>query len=180
MKQHPIYIGMDHFAKPSDELATAQRQGRLHRNFQGYSTQPYCDTLALGNSAISRMGPSYSQNARELKEYYGALEAGRLPVKAGLVLSKDDLLRRAIIHTLLCQFRLSIESIEASYLVDFCGYFAGELEDLKNLEEDGLVEIQPEWIVVTPRGRLLVRVVCMVFDRYLREGRRWAGYSKVL
>jgi oxygen-independent coproporphyrinogen-3 oxidase len=175
-----VYIGMDHFAHPLDELAIAQRQGRLHRNFQGYSTRPDCDTLAFGNSAISRVGPSYSQNARELKDYYAALEAGHLPVKTGVVLSKDDLLRRAVIHTLLCQFRLSIESIEASYLVDFRRYFAAELEDLRTLEDDGLVQIEPEWIVVTPRGRLLVRIVCMVFDRYLREGRRWAGYSKVL
>ena len=175
-----VYIGMDHFAKPSDDLAIAQRQGRLHRNFQGYSTQPECDTVAFGNSAISRVGPTYSQNARELEEYYSALEAGRLPVKAGVVLSKDDLLRRAVIQTLLCQFRLSIESIEASYLVDFRQYFAAELEELKALEDDGLVQIEPEWIVVTPRGRLLVRIVCMAFDRYLREGRRWAGYSRVL
>ena len=175
-----LYIGMDHFAKPQDDLAVAQRQGRLHRNFQGYSTQPDCDLLAFGTSAIGRMGPSYSQNAKELKDYYAALDGARLPVATGLVLSKDDLLRRAVIQALLCQFRLSIESIETSYLVEFSSYFSKELDDLKQLEDDGLVEIQPDWIVVTPKGRLLVRIVCMVFDRYLREGRRWAGYSKVL
>ena len=175
-----LYIGMDHFARPEDDLAVAQRQGRLHRNFQGYSTRPECDLLAFGNSAISRVGPTYSQNVRELKGYYAALDLARLPVGTGLVLSKDDLVRRAVIQVLLCQFRLSIESIEISYLVEFHSYFSRELEDLKQLEDDGLVEIQPDWIVVTPRGRLLVRIICMVFDRYLREGRRWAGYSKVL
>ena len=175
-----VYIGMDHFSKPEDDLAVAQRQGRLHRNFQGYSTQPDSDMLAFGTSAISRIGPSYSQNIRETKEYYAALDADRLPVRAGLVLTKDDLLRRAVIQALLCQFRFSIESIETAYLVNFATYFAKELEDLERLEEEGLVEIQADWIVVTPKGRLLVRIVCMIFDRYLREGSRWAGYSKVL
>jgi len=175
-----LYIGMDHFAKPEDDLAVAQRQGRLHRNFQGYSTRPECDLLAFGNSAISRVGPTYGQNVRELKDYYAALDLDRLPVGTGLVLSKDDLVRRAVIQVLLCQFRLSIESIEVAYLVEFQNYFARELEDLKQFEDDGLVEIQPDWIVVTPKGRLLVRAICMLFDRYLREGRRWAGFSKVL
>ena len=175
-----LYIGMDHFARPEDDLAVAQRQGRLHRNFQGYSTRPECDLLAFGNSAISRVGPTYRQNVRELKDYYAALDLGRLPVGTGLVLSKDDLVRRAVIQVLLCQFRLSIESIEVAYLIEFHSYFSRELEDLKQLEDDGLVEIQPDWIVVTPRGRLLVRMICMVFDRYVREGRRWAGFSKVL
>jgi len=175
-----LYIGMDHFAKPNDDLAVAQRQGRLHRNFQGYSTQPDCDLLAFGTSAISRVGPAYSQNVKELKDYYAALDIAHLPVRTGLVLSSDDLVRRAVIQILLCQFRLSIESIESAYLVEFRSYFSRELEDLKQLEDDGLVEIQPDWIVVTPKGRLLVRIICMVFDRYLREGRRWSGYSKVL
>jgi oxygen-independent coproporphyrinogen-3 oxidase len=175
-----VYIGMDHFSKPGDELATAQRQGRLHRNFQGYSTRPDCDIVAFGTSAISRVGPSYSQNVRETKDYYAALDASRLPVRAGVVLSKDDLVRRAVIQGLLCQFRVSIESIETAYLVDFASYFLPELEDLRSLEEDGLVEIEADWLVVTPKGRVLVRIVCMIFDRYLRERSRWAGYSKVL
>ncbi|MFL6579841.1 MAG: oxygen-independent coproporphyrinogen III oxidase [Burkholderiales bacterium] len=175
-----VYIGMDHFAKPGDELSVAQRQGRLHRNFQGYSTRPDCDMLAFGTSAVSRVGPSYSQNVRDTTDYYAALDEAHLPVRTGVVLSKDDLLRRAVIQALLCQFRLSIESIETAYLVSFASYFSKELEDLKVLEEDGLVEIQPQWIVVTPKGRMLVRIACMVFDRYLREGSRWAGYSKVL
>jgi oxygen-independent coproporphyrinogen-3 oxidase len=175
-----LYIGMDHFAKPDDELAVAQRQGRLQRNFQGYSTQPECDMLGLGVSAIGRIGPTYYQNLKTLEEYYAALDAGRLPVWRGLVLTKDDLVRRAIIQALVCHFRLSIESIELSYLLDFASYFAAEFEDLRRLEEDGLVELQPDWIVVTPKGRLLVRVVCMVFDRYLREHRQREGYSRVI
>jgi oxygen-independent coproporphyrinogen-3 oxidase len=175
-----LYIGMDHFAKPDDDLAVAQRQGRLQRNFQGYSTHPECDMLGLGISAIGRIGPTYYQNLKTLEEYYAALDAGRLPVWRGLVLTKDDLVRRAVIQALACHFRLSIESIESSYLVDFANYFSAEIEDLRRLEEDGLVELQPDWIVVTPKGRLLVRVVCMVFDRYLREHRQREGYSRVI
>jgi oxygen-independent coproporphyrinogen-3 oxidase len=175
-----LYIGMDHFAKPDDELAVAQRQGRLQRNFQGYSTHPECDMLGLGISAIGRIGPTYSQNVKTLEEYYTALDAGRLPVWRGMVLTKDDLVRRAVIQALACHFRLAIESIELSYLVDFSSYFSTELEELRRLEEDGLVELQPEWIVVTPKGRLLVRIVCMVFDRYLREHRQRESYSRVI
>ena len=175
-----LYIGMDHFAKPDDELAVAQRQGRLQRNFQGYSTHPECDMLGLGMSAIGRIGPTYYQNLKSLEEYYAALDAGRLPVWRGVVLTKDDLVRRAVIQALVCHFRLSIESIELAYLVDFAGYFSTELEDLLRLEEDGLVELTPDWIVVTPKGRLLVRVVCMVFDRYLRERRQRESYSRVI
>ena len=175
-----LYIGMDHFAKPDDELAVAQRQGRLQRNFQGYSTHPECDMLGFGISALGRIGPTYYQNLKTLEEYYAALDAGRLPVWRGLELTKDDLVRRAVIQALACHFRLAIESIESSYLVDFAKYFSGEMEDLRRLEEDGLVELQPDWIVVTPRGRLLVRVVCMVFDRYLREHRQRESYSRVM
>ncbi|HEV8260126.1 MAG TPA: oxygen-independent coproporphyrinogen III oxidase [Burkholderiales bacterium] len=175
-----LYIGMDHFAKPDDELAVAQRQGRLQHNFQGYSAHPECDMLGLGVSAIGRIGPTYSQNVKTLREYYAALDAGRLPVRRGLVLTKDDLVRRAVIQALACHFRLAIESIESSYLVDFANYFSSELEDLRRLEEDGLVELQPDWIVVTPKGRLLVRAVCMVFDRYLREHRQRESYSRVI
>jgi len=175
-----LYIGMDHFAKPGDDLAVAQRQGRLQRNFQGYSTRPECDMLGFGVSAIGRVGPTYSQNLKDLDGYYAALDGGHLPVAGGIVLTRDDLLRRAVIQVLACQFRLSIESIELAYLLDFRSYFAPELQELKRLEQDGLVELQPEGIVVTPQGRLLVRIVCMVFDRYLREGRQQASYSKVM
>ncbi|MBI3530819.1 MAG: oxygen-independent coproporphyrinogen III oxidase [Betaproteobacteria bacterium] len=175
-----LYIGMDHFAKPADDLAVAQRQGRLQRNFQGYSTRPECDMLGFGVSAIGRVGPTYSQNLKDLDGYYAALDGGRLPVAGGIVLTSDDLVRRAVIQALACQFRLSFESIESDYLLDFRSYFAPELQDLKRIEQDGLVERRSDSIVVTPKGRLLVRIVCMVFDRYLREGRQQASYSKVM
>jgi len=175
-----LYIGMDHFARADDELAIAQNQGRLQRNFQGYSTYADCDLLGLGISAIGRVGPTYYQNAKRLDDYYAALDAGRLPVARGIQLTPDDLVRRAVIQALICQFCLSIESIELSYLVDFSEYFAEELKTLRSLERDGLVELDPEWIRVTPKGRLLVRSICMVFDRYLRERRERASYSKVI
>ena len=174
-----LYIGMDHFARPTDELAIAQALGQLRRNFQGYSTS-VGDIIGLGVSAIGQVGPTYYQNHKELDEYYGALDAGRLPVLRGIELTQDDLVRRAVIQALTCHFRLSIESIELSYLIDFRKYFAGELADLRRLAEEGLVEIAPDWIVVTPKGRLLVRAICMVFDRYLRERRERATYSKVI
>jgi oxygen-independent coproporphyrinogen-3 oxidase len=175
-----VYIGMDHFARPGDELAVAQRQGRLQRNFQGYSTFAGADMLGIGVSAIGRVGPSYYQNAKRLDEYYAALDAGRLPVVRGIELSSDDLVRRAVIQALACHFRVSIESIEDAHLLDFDSYFRDELADLRALQKEGLVELSPEWIEVTPRGRLLVRSVCMVFDRYLRERRARASYSKVI
>jgi oxygen-independent coproporphyrinogen-3 oxidase len=175
-----LYIGMDHFARPDDDLAVAQRQGRLQRNFQGYSTLPEADLLGLGVSAIGRIGPTYYQNQKRLEDYYAALDAGRLPVARGIELLPDDLVRRAVIQALACQFRVSIESIELAYLVDFKKYFSKELEQLKRLANEGLIELSPEWIVVTPQGRLLVRVICMVFDRYLRERQARAAYSKVI
>ena len=175
-----LYIGMDHFAKPDDELAIAQRRGRLQRNFQGYSTHPECDLIGLGVSAISRIGPTYYQNYKTLEEYDAALDEGRLPVWRGIELTQDDLLRRAVIQAIACHFRLSIESIEDAYLIDFRQYFADEMRDLERLAEEGLVELQPDWIVVTSRGRLLVRSVCMVFDRYLRATRERQRYSKVI
>jgi oxygen-independent coproporphyrinogen-3 oxidase len=175
-----LYIGMDHFARPDDELAIAQMQGRLQRNFQGYSTFPESDMLGLGISAIGRVGPTYYQNVKTLDQYYSTLDAGQLPVARGIELTQDDLVRRAVIQALACHFRLSIESIELAYLVDFNRYFRDELVDLKRLADEGLVEIQPDWIVVTPKGRLLVRIICMTFDRYLRESSNRARYSKVI
>jgi oxygen-independent coproporphyrinogen-3 oxidase len=175
-----LYIGMDHFARPDDELAIAQAQGRLQRNFQGYATRRGSDLIGLGVSAIGAVGPTYYQNQKRLEDYYAALDAGRLPVARGLELTPDDLVRRAVIQALACHFRLSIESIELSHLVDFQSYFAAETKDLRRLEAEGLVELQPDWIVVTPKGRLLVRVVCAVFDRYLREREARAQYSKVI
>jgi oxygen-independent coproporphyrinogen-3 oxidase len=175
-----LYIGMDHFARPDDELALAQAQGRLQRNFQGYSTRRGADLIGLGVSAIGSVGPTYYQNEKRLEDYEAALGAGRLPVARGLELTQDDLVRRAVIQALACHFRVSIESIELAHLVDFRKYFAPELEALRRLEADGLVERRDDWILVTAKGRLLVRVVCAVFDRYLREREARAQYSKVI
>jgi len=136
--------------------------------------------IGLGVSAIGQLGPTYYQNAKSLEGYYAALDAGRLPVARGIELTPDDLVRRAVIQALTCHFRLSIESIELAYLVDFRTYFAAELADLRRLARDGLVELDADWITVTPRGRLLVRAICMVFDRYLREREARAAYSKVI
>jgi len=174
-----LYIGMDHFAKPGDDLAVAQSEGRLQRNFQGYSTRAECDMLGFGVSAIGRVGPTYSQNLKDLDAYYASLDNGHLPVAGGIELTQDDLVRRAVIQALACQFRLSIDSIERAYPINFRSYFAPELQELKRLEQDELVQVRPEGIKVTPKGRMLVRIVCMVFDRHLREGRQ-ASYSKVL
>src|SRR5512134_225165 len=175
-----LYIGMDHFARPDDELAIAQAQGRLQRNFQGYSTHRGSDLVGLGVSAIGSVGPTYYQNEKRLEDYQAALDAGRLPVARGLELTPDDLVRRAVIQALACHFRLSIESIELAHLIDFRAYFAEEMKDLRRLQDEGLVELHEDWIIVTPRGRLLVRVVCAVFDRYLRTRQARAEYSKVI
>ncbi len=175
-----VYIGMDHFAKPDDELATAQRQGRLHRNFQGYSTHSDCDLLAFGISSIGKVGPTYSQNVKTLDEYYDLLDSGTLPVYRGIELNADDLLRRSIIQSLMCHFELSIESIEIAHLIDFKKHFATELEDLREMVDAGLVGIDDRWITVLPKGRMLVRAISMVFDRYLRADRQRTRYSKVI
>ena len=165
-----VYSGMDHFAKPSDDLAVAQRQGRLHRNFQGYSTHADTDLISCGVSAISAVGATYSQNVKTLEAYYGAIDRSELPVARGIRLNMDDALRRVIIQMLMCHFELSIRSIEQAYPVTFAEYFGPELERLKKLQADGLVEVGEDWITVTSKGRLLIRNVCMVFDRYLQDG----------
>ncbi|SFC20712.1 oxygen-independent coproporphyrinogen-3 oxidase [Polaromonas sp. OV174] len=175
-----VYVGMDHFALPNDTLAVAKRQGRLQRNFQGYSTQPDCDLIALGVSAIGRVGATYSQNAKTLEEYCDYLDQGRLPVVRGLALSRDDLVRRAIIMALMCQGQLQFESIDLAYLVDFKNYFATELEALRGMQEQGLVELDDTGIQVTAMGWFFVRGVAMVFDRYLQADRTRARFSKII
>jgi oxygen-independent coproporphyrinogen III oxidase len=175
-----VYVGMDHFALPGDALAVAKRQGRLHRNFQGYSTQPDCDLIALGVSAIGRVGATYSQNAKTLEEYYDYLDQGRLPVVRGLALTRDDLVRRSVIMALMCQGQLQFESIELAYLLDFKSYFAAELETLRGMQEQGLVEVNGTSIQVTATGWFFVRGVAMVFDRYLQADRTRARFSKII
>ena len=175
-----IYVGMDHFALPTDALAVAKRQGRLHRNFQGYSTQPDCDLIALGVSSIGRVGATYSQNAKTLAEYYDLLDQGRLPVVRGLAVSRDDLVRRAVIMALMCQGELQFESIDLAYLVDFKSYFASELAALRELAGQGLVEVSDSGIQVTADGWFFVRAIAMVFDRYLQADRTRAKFSKII
>lgn len=175
-----VYVGMDHFALPDDALAVAKRQGRLHRNFQGYSTQPDCDLIALGVSSIGRIGATYSQNAKTLEEYYDFLDQGRFPIVKGLALTRDDLVRRAVIMALMCQGQLQFESIELAYLVDFKAYFAKELEALKALADQGLVTLDDSGIQVTPTGWFFVRAVAMVFDLHLQTDRTRARFSKIL
>jgi oxygen-independent coproporphyrinogen-3 oxidase len=174
-----VYIGMDHFAKPEDDLAVAQRQGRLHRNFQGYSTHAEADLVAVGVTAISSVGNTYSQNEKTLEAYYEQLDQGRLPVARGIKLSTDDLLRRIIIQMLMCHFELSIDSIEQAYPIRFRNYFAAELAQLQVLADDGLVTIDDAWLTVTLKGRLLIRNICMVFDRYLGQPRQHEESSAV-
>jgi len=175
-----LYIGMDHFAKPADELAVAQRERKLHRNFQGYSTKPDCDLLAFGISAIGKVGAAYVQNVKTLDEYYDRLDAQALPVLRGVELDADDLIRRDVIQKLMCDFDLDFAAAEARHRIVFREYFAPELAALQPLAADGLVELSDRAIRVTPRGRLLVRTVAMQFDRYLREAREQAQYSRVI
>jgi oxygen-independent coproporphyrinogen-3 oxidase len=174
------YIGMDHFALPDDALAVARREGRLQRNFQGYSTQPDCDLIALGVSAIGRLGATYQQNAKTLPEYYAALAAGRLPVVRGMALSADDLLRRDVIMALMCQGRLEFEAIANAHAIDFRERFAAELEQLAPLAAAGLVTLQADAIEVTASGRFVVRAVAMVFDRHLRADPARDRFSRIV
>lgn len=175
-----VFIGMDHFAKPDDELTVAQNQGRLHRNFQGYSTHAEADLLAFGISAISKCGPSYGQNVKTLDEYYDQLDQGILPVMRGIELNADDLLRRSIIQQLMCHFELDIPAIEQAHQINFPSYFAEELAALGEMAAAGLLSISAQQLKVHISGRMLVRVIAMAFDRYLRRPQEGARYSKVI
>ena len=175
-----VYIGMDHFAKPGDELGVAQRERRLHRNFQGYSTHSDCDMLSFGISAISKVGPSYYQNVKTLDQYYEHLDAGLIPVYRGIELSADDIVRRAIIQSLMCHFELSFAAVEGAHAIDFPSYFASELAALREMVDAGLLRVDDDGIVVLPPGRMLVRAISMVFDRFLHNDRENKRYSKVI
>ena len=175
-----VYVGMDHFALPNDPLAVAKRQGRLHRNFQGYSTQPDRDLIGLGVSAIGRVGATYSQNAKTLEEYYDALDQGRFPVVRGLALSRDDLVRRAVIMALMCQGGFLFESIDLAFLVRSKTYFSKELDTLGELQDQGLVTVDDSGVQVTATGWFFVRAVAMVFDRALQSDRNRARFSQIL
>ncbi|HEY8555293.1 MAG TPA: oxygen-independent coproporphyrinogen III oxidase [Burkholderiales bacterium] len=175
-----VHIGMDHFARPSDELAIAQRRGRLQRNFQGYSTHAEHDLLGLGASAIGMMGNHYYQNHRRLLQYYASIDAGELPILRGYVLSADDAIRRSVIQALMCHFQVCKETVRNAWGIDFDTYFSVEAPELAALEAEGLIEQDAGWITVTPRGRLLIRSIAMVFDRHLRADAERRRYSKVI
>lgn len=160
------YIGMDHFALPEDDLARAQQRGGLHRNFMGYTTHADCDLIGLGVSAISHIGDSFSQNPRDLAGWEVALDQGKLPVWRGLQLDADDVLRGDVIQQLMCQGEIDVTAIERRYYIDFAEYFAAGLDRLQTLVDDGLVTIEAERITATSRGRLLLRIIAMCFDRY--------------
>ena len=171
-----VYVGMDHFALPHDELAVALKEGTLQRNFQGYSTFADCDLLAMGVTGISHIGNSYSQNEKDLEAYSRRLENGELPLMQGVVIDDDDLLRKAVIKALMCHFELGFDD----FAVDFQGYFADELKRLESFQGDGLVTLSDSGIRVTPAGRYLIRNICMVFDRYLRRPDQQDRFSRAI
>ena len=175
-----VYIGMDHFAKPDDELAQAQRAGTLYRNFQGYSTHADCDLIGLGATSIGMVGDSYSQNHKTLEAYYAPLDENRLAVFRGVRLDADDRLRRVVITELICHFSLNFAAIEQRFDIQFRDYFAAELVELAEMQADGLLELTEADIQVLPPGRLLIRNICMVFDRYLRDQRHQRRFSRVI
>jgi oxygen-independent coproporphyrinogen-3 oxidase len=175
------YVGMDHFARADDELAIAQRNGTLHRNFQGYTTQADCDLLALGVSSISKIGASFSQNAKTLDEYYGALDRGVLPIIRGIELSPDDLIRRDVIMELMCQGSVVMDAIGQAHGVQFQEYFAKELDQLRQtFETGGMLTVSDEQIEITPKGRFFLRGIAMVFDRYFQSQVNPGRFSKLI
>lgn len=177
-----VYIGMDHFALPDDELAVALREGTLQRNFQGYATGAGRDLLALGVSAIGRIGPAFAQNHRDIERWAAEVSLGRIPVAQGLVLDDEDLLRGEIIQALMCGRRLDVRDIERRYAIEFARHFAPELERLVPLADDGLVAVATDTIEVSDRGRLLLRPIAMAFDAYLHAARKPTEprYSRVI
>jgi len=164
-----VYIGMDHFALPDDELALAQARGGLHRNFMGYTTHADSDLVGLGVSAISHIGGSFSQNPRDLPSWETALDAGRLPVFRGMRMDEDDEIRADLIQSLMCQGEVRVRAFQERHGIGFAEYFAADLQRLWPLADDGLVEVGPDAIRATPRGRLLLRNIAMCFDRYLDQ-----------
>lgn len=175
-----VYIGMDHFALPEDELAQAQEKGKLHRNFQGYTTHKDCDLIGLGVSSIGSINGDYIQSERELKEYLEQLEHEKLPVWRGARITRDDEIRKAVIFQIICNFELNIEDVETQFEINFWGYFSDSQERLKQMAADGLVEFSDDKLQVTDRGRLFVRNVCMAFDAYLGAQAELITYSKAI
>ncbi|QFI39468.1 oxygen-independent coproporphyrinogen III oxidase [Moritella marina ATCC 15381] len=174
------FIGMDHFAKPDDELAIAQREGILHRNFQGYTTQGESDLLGLGVSSISQIGNAYSQNQKDLKTYYQQVEELGHAQWRGVGLNDDDSIRRAVIKQLMCNFELDMDKIAQTFDLDFASYFAEDMELLQTFINDELVIIEDNMLQVAPKGKLLIRNICMCFDVYLRQRARQQQFSRVI
>ena len=175
-----VYIGMDHFALPDDELSIAMENGTLQRNFQGYSTCRETDLVGMGVSAIGKVGNSFAQNLKDIRAWQAAIDEGRLPVWRGLSLSGEDRLRRGVISAIMCQGFVRFGEFERKYGIDFNDHFALELESLKPLEDDGLIELSERTIEVTPTGLLLLRVIAMKFDEYLINDLKGKSYSKVI
>ena len=174
-----VLIGMDHFAKPDDPLAIAQRNGTLHRNFQGYSTHAECDMVAVGVSSISQVGGAFSQNTKDLVAYHEAVSAGRLPIERGYVLTDEDQLRRYVISEIISHFRLDFAQVEQKFGISFASHFAEALSELQPMVADELLHLDNNHLEVLPRGRLLIRNICMAFDEYLNpEGLQ--RFSKVI
>lgn len=174
------YVGMDHFAKPDDSLAQAQMAGKLHRNFQGYTTHEDCDLVALGVSSISQVGDAYFQNSADIEEYMAQIDEDKLPIKRGVILTNEDDLRRAVIKQLICHFELDYETFNQAFGINFTQHFEEELASLSNYIEDGLVQLSDNGILVTPKGGLLIRNICMAFDEYLTRPQHSVRYSKVI
>jgi oxygen-independent coproporphyrinogen-3 oxidase len=175
-----VYIGMDHFARPDDELAVAQRDGTLYRNFQGYSTHADCDLIGLGVTSIGMIGPTYAQNVKALEAYYERIDAGELAVYRGLTLTREDGIRRDIITRLICHFTLRYRDLGERWGLDFRSHFAPEIERLADMEADGLLRVGEGGIDVLPKGRLLIRNICMVFDAYLSAAQQTKRFSRVI
>lgn len=174
------FIGMDHFAKPDDELAIAQQKGILHRNFQGYTTQEECDLLGLGVSAISLLGDTYAQNQKDLKTYYANVDETGIALHKGLAMTEEDCLRRDVIKQLICNFKLAYAPLEKQYHIDFKQHFAEDLALLAPLAADGLLEIGDEQMVVSAKGRLLIRNICLCFDTYSRAQAKQQQFSRII
>ena len=175
-----VYIGMDHFAKPDDELTIAQQQGKLYRNFQGYATHADCDLVGLGITSIGTLDNSFSQNVKTLDEYQQRISQDQLAIYRGVVIDRDDLIRRDVIMQLICQFDLQFADIEARHDIQFNEYFADELQRLRSLHDDGLLDLSQQGIHVNDRGRLLIRNICMQFDRYLQTPQTGQRFSKAI
>jgi len=175
-----VYIGMDHFAKPDDELAIAQRKGSLYRNFQGYSTNANCDVIGFGVTAISKVSNSYSQNIRTLDDYHTALEQNKIPILRGYKLTDDDELRREVITQLICHFQIEYRTIEDLFKIDFKDYFSKEIQLLDDMQKDELLIKNDDSIEILPAGRFLIRNICSVFDIYLDRNKSKNNYSKMI